>query len=85
MNPTKKLAARNECIVIGTHTLQLKNLHRVVLFSHSEDFQVAERRFSRLGVSIDLDTEEISLVLPVELTLNIEVERTESKHYPLRR
>lgn len=52
--------------------LVLDDLDGNILLTHSEQFQVAVCRllcpgFS--GVSVDLDTEVVSLVLPVEFTL----------------
>ena len=50
-------------------TFEFDNLDRVVLLPHHEDFQVAEYRLLGLGMTVNLDTKEVSLVLPVELTL----------------
>lgn len=50
-------------------TLELDDLDGVVLLPHAEDLEVAERRLLGLGVSVDLNTKEVSLVVPVELAL----------------
>lgn len=50
----------------------LDDFNREVLFTKSEQFQVAEGGLLGLGlscVSVDLDTEEVSLVLPEEFAL----------------
>lgn len=50
-------------------TFELDDLDRKILLSHAEKFEVAERRLLRLGVAVDLDTEEVTLRVPVELAL----------------
>ena len=51
------------------HTFQFDNFNWVILLANAEDFKVAEDRFLGLGVSVDLDTKEVALVLPEEFTL----------------
>jgi hypothetical protein len=55
-------------------TLELDNFDGVLLLAHPEDLEVAEDGFLRLGVTVDLDAEEVSLILPVKLALKVEVE-----------
>lgn len=50
-------------------TLQLNNFHREVFLADAENLEVAEDGLLRLCVPVDLDTQEISLVLPVQFTL----------------
>ena len=50
-------------------TLELNDFDRVVLLPNPEDFEVAEDRLLGLSVTVNLDTQEVALVLPVELTL----------------
>ena len=50
-------------------TFEFDNLDRIVLLPHHEDFQVAEYRLLGLGMTVNLDTKEVSLILPVEFTL----------------
>ena len=57
--------AGGECVL----TLELDDLDGVVLLPHPEDLEVAEDRLLGLGVAVDLDTQEVSLVLPVKLAL----------------
>jgi hypothetical protein len=49
--------------------LELNDLYRVVLLAQAEDLEVAEDGLLRLRVPVDLDTEEVALVLPVEFAL----------------
>ena len=40
-----------------------------IFLSHAEYLKVTENRFPGLCVAVDFDAEEVSLVLPVEFTL----------------
>ena len=53
----------------STRTLELDDLNREVLFTDTEDLEVAEDRLLRFGMAIDLDTQEVALILPVEFAL----------------
>lgn len=50
-------------------TFEFYNLDREVFFSDTEDLEVTEDRLFRLRVSVNLDTEEVALVLPIQFTL----------------
>ena len=50
-------------------TFELYHFHGKVFFTDSEDFKVAKDRFLRFRVAIDFDTQEVTMVLPVKLTL----------------
>ena len=50
-------------------TFELDNLDREILLPDTEDLEVAEDRLLRFGVAIDLDTQEVALILPVEFAL----------------
>jgi hypothetical protein len=50
--------------------LEFDNFDGVVLLPQSEDFKVAEDRLLGLGVTVDLDAKEVTLVLPVEFALH---------------
>ena len=50
-------------------TFELDNLDREILLPDTEDLEIAEDRLLRFGMAIDLDTQEVTLVLPVEFTL----------------
>ena len=50
---------------------------REILVSHLENLKVAEYRFLCLRVTIDFYTEEVALVLPVQLTLGEEVSKSQ--------
>lgn len=54
-----------------TPTFQLHDLDWEILLPHTEDLQIAEDGFLRFGMAIDLDAQEVTLVLPVELALRI--------------
>ena len=53
----------------GICTFELYNLDREIFFSYAEDLQVTEDGFLSFCMSINLHTQEVTLVLPVELTL----------------
>jgi hypothetical protein len=50
-------------------TLDFDNLNGNVLVSKTEEFEVAVTSFTGFGVTIDFDTEVVSVRLPVEFTL----------------
>jgi hypothetical protein len=50
-------------------TLKLHYLNRIVLLPHTEDLKVAEDGLLGLRVPVNLDTQEVALILPVEFTL----------------
>lgn len=50
-------------------TLQFNNFNWVVFLAHPEDFQITKDGLLCFGVAIDFDTQEITLILPVKLTL----------------
>ena len=52
-----------------TRTLELDHLNREILLAYPEDFKVAEDRLLRFRMTVNPDTEEVSLVLPVKFTL----------------
>lgn len=51
--------------------LDLDDLDGDVLFPETEQLEVAVLGFARLGVAVDLDTEEVAVRLEVELALRI--------------
>lgn len=54
---------------LGDSIFQFHHFDRVIFLAKSEDFQVAEDRLLRFGVTVNLDAKEVTLVLPVEFTL----------------
>ena len=55
---------------VARRTLQLDHLDRKVLFAHAENLEAAENRFFRLGMAVDTHAEKVSLILPIQPTLN---------------
>ena len=53
----------------STRTLELNDLNREVLFTDTEDLEVAEDRLLGFGMTVNPHTQEVSLILPVEFTL----------------
>jgi hypothetical protein len=50
-------------------TFELDNLNRIVLFTYSENLKIAEDRLLCFRVSINLDTKNVALILPIQFTL----------------
>ena len=50
-------------------TFDLDDLDRDVLVAQPEQFEVAVTSFTRLGVTVDLDAEVVSVRLPVQFAL----------------
>jgi hypothetical protein len=56
--------------VLRTLTFVFNDFDGEIFVSHSEDLEVTEDGFLRLCVTVDLDAEEVSLILPMEFTLS---------------
>ena len=54
----------------STRTLELDDLNREVLFTDTEDLEVAEDRLLGFGMTVNPHAQEVSLILPVEFTLS---------------
>lgn len=53
----------------SARTLELDDLYWVVLFTNSEDLEVAEDGLLGLGVAVNLHAKVVACVLPVDLAL----------------
>ena len=51
-------------------TFEFDDLDGEILLAYTEDLEVAEDRLLGFGMTVDFDTEEVALVLPVKFTLN---------------
>lgn len=51
------------------HTFKFNDFYWAFLFANKENFEIAEKGFFGLGVSVYLDTQEVTLILPKEFTL----------------
>ena len=61
-------------------TFELDNLYREILLPDTEDLEIAEDRLLRFGMAIDLDTQEVALVLPVEFALAFPPGQRDRRH-----
>lgn len=52
-------------------TFEFNYFNWIVFFTDTEDFQIAENRLLRFRMAIYLDTKEVTLVLPVKFTLDV--------------
>ena len=50
-------------------TFQFDDFYREVLLANTEDLEIAEDRLLCFGMAVNLDTQEVALVLPVEFAL----------------
>jgi hypothetical protein len=50
-------------------TFQFDDFYRTFFLANKEDFEIAEKRLFRLSVPIYLDTQEVTLILPIEFAL----------------
>jgi hypothetical protein len=69
-------------------TFKLNNFHRIAFFAYTKDLQVTEYRLFGFGVTVNFDTKEITMVLPIQFTLrdckiNIDKLRLNHRALPL--
>ena len=60
---------------VGTPTFVFDDFDGKILVPNAEDLKVTKYGFFRLCVTVDLHTEEVTLVLPVKFTLKKEVSK----------
>ena len=61
--------SESRAISVRPPTFVFNDFDREIFISHSEDLKITEYGFLRLRMTVDLHAEEVSLVLPVQLTL----------------
>jgi hypothetical protein len=52
-----------------SHTFELNDFYREVLFAHAENLEIAENGFFGLCVTVNTHTKKVALILPIQPTL----------------